>query len=149
MAYDRDTLVVGIKRHYDLLVRFAYLDPAAIETPPPTGWTDAQLAVDFLHALGRNETVIDLLRHMPYIKHRPREPHYEVHAETKAINYLRYAERFGRGATVEVCAGKTMDHFCLFPADANWPASFISLTEGREGLWWIIDTDEGGLVTFM
>jgi hypothetical protein len=37
----------------------------------------------------------------------------------------------------------------MFPADANWPASFISLTEGREDLWWIIDAEESRLVTSM
>jgi hypothetical protein len=129
MVYDRDVLVACIKRHYDLLVRFAYLDLDAIEIPPPSGWTDEQLA------LGRNETVIDLLRHLPYLKFHRYEPIHEIYDETKSINYLRYAEAFGRDVSVESCAGMTMDDFCLFPHDANWPASFISLTEGRDA-WW-------------
>jgi hypothetical protein len=139
MAHNRDVLVNCIKRYYELLVRAAYLDPNAIETPPPSGWTDEQLTVDILRALGRSEAVIDLLRHVPYIKYNPR---YEVWEVTIAINYLRSADRF-KGATAEECKWKTVDDFCLMPEDANWPAGFISLTEGREAYWWIIDTDEG------
>jgi len=143
MVHDRDVAVNCVKRYYDLLVRAAYLDPNAIELPPPEGWSDEQLTVEILRALGRSETVIDLLRHVPYIRTLPR---YEVDEETIAINYLRNADRF-KGATVESCRGKTVDDFCLMPQDADWPASFISLTEGREGTWWIIDTDEGMTTT--
>jgi len=143
MVHNRNVAVNCVKRYYDLLVRAAYLDPNTIETPPPEGWSDEQLPVEILRALGRSEIVINLLRHIPYIRTLPR---YEVDEETIAINYLRNADRF-EGATAESCRGKTVDDFCLMPADADWPASFISLTEGREGTWWIIDTDEGMAAT--
>jgi hypothetical protein len=145
MVHNRDVLVNCIKRYYDLLVRAAYLDPNAIETPPPSGWTDEQLEVDILRALGRSEAVIDLLRHMPYIKSdsAPQyHPRYEVWEETVAVNYLRSANRF-EGATAEQCKEKTLSEFFLMPVDAEWPAGFISLTEGRDATSWIIDTDEG------
>jgi hypothetical protein len=149
MVHNRDVLVNCIKRYYDLLIRAAYLDPNAIETPPPSGWTDEQLEVDILRVLGRSETVIDLLRHIPYIKsyltHRQHNPRYEVLEETVAINYLRTADLF-EGATAEECKGKTLDDFCLMPVDAEWPAGFISLTGGREATSWVIDTDEGTTV---
>ena len=40
MPYDRHVVVSCIERHYDLLVRMAYLDPDTILRPPPEGWTD-------------------------------------------------------------------------------------------------------------
>jgi hypothetical protein len=46
----------------------AYLDPAQIECPPPSGWSDDQLAVDILRGLGRSGKVIDLLQHLPYLR---------------------------------------------------------------------------------
>jgi hypothetical protein len=67
MPYDRDVVVNCIKRHYDLLVRMAYLDPDEILHPPPEGWSDEQLVVDTLQKRKRSERVIDLLRHMPYL----------------------------------------------------------------------------------
>lgn len=141
MAYDRDLVVRCVQRHYDLIVRFAYLDPAAIETPPPSGWTDEQLAVDILRLLGRDEKVIDLLRHLPYINVRYFD-RYEVMVDTIPINYLRCGDRF-KDLTVDSCQGKTASELCLFPDAAEWPPSLISLTEGRDATWWIIDTDEG------
>jgi hypothetical protein len=144
MIYEKNVIVGCIKRHYDVLVRAAYLDPNDIETPPPEGWSDEQLPVEILRALGRSEEVVELLRHLPYIKRSRGLGRYEVYEMTVSINYLRNGGRFGN-ATVESCRGKTVDDFCLMPVDADWPPSFISLTEGRESTWWIIDTREGML----
>jgi hypothetical protein len=138
MVHNRDVLVNCMKRYYDLLVCAPYLDPSAIETPPPSGWTDEQLTVDILRVLGRSEGVKDLLRRVPYIKSKPR---YEVWEVTIAINYLRSVDWF-KGAMAEECKGKTVNDFCLMPDDANWPAGFILLTEGQEAYLWIVDTDK-------
>jgi hypothetical protein len=59
IAYGRDVVVNSLKRHYDVLVRMAYLDPAVIEYPPPSGLSDDQLAADILCSLGRSENAID------------------------------------------------------------------------------------------
>jgi hypothetical protein len=40
IAYGRDVVVNSLKRYYDVLVRMAYLDPAVIEYPPPSGLSD-------------------------------------------------------------------------------------------------------------
>jgi hypothetical protein len=45
MAYDRNVVVNCITRHYDLLIRMAYLDPAAVRPLPLEGWSDDELAV--------------------------------------------------------------------------------------------------------
>jgi hypothetical protein len=145
MAYGRDLIVDCIRRHYDLLVSFAYLDPAAIENPPPEGWSDEQLMVDVLCALGRSEKVIDLLRYLPYIKEPPKYPdRFEVLEVTFSINYLQNCHP---KITAESCRGKQLGevlwNVLLMPADADYPSSFISLTGGREATCWIIDTEEG------
>lgn len=143
MAFDRDVVVKCIQRHYDLLVRAAYLDPNLIQTPPPEGWSEEGIMADVLRELGRSEAVIDLLRHLPYINAPNRGlDRYEIHEETISINYLREYSPL-KNRTVESCRGKTVDHFDMMPAPADWPSSFISLSQGREATWWIIDTEEG------
>jgi hypothetical protein len=144
MVFNKDIVVNCVQQHYELLVRAAYLDPNDIETPPPEGWSDEQLMVDILRALGRSEEVVELLRHLPYIKSFNTLDRYEVYEETKSINYLRKYKRL-RNVTAESCRGKTVDDFGLMPADADWPSSFISLTEGREATWWVIDTEKGNI----
>ncbi|KAI4693516.1 uncharacterized protein J4E88_001889 [Alternaria novae-zelandiae] len=89
MPYDRDVVVSCIERHYDLLVRMAYLDPDTILRPPPEGWSDEQLAVDTLQEWKRSDRVIDLLRHLPYLSKNMGDSKYEVYIVTEACNYLR------------------------------------------------------------
>jgi hypothetical protein len=66
MAFERDIVIKCVQRHYDLLVRAAYLDPKIIQTPPLESWSEVEIMADVLRALGRSEAVIDLLRHLPY-----------------------------------------------------------------------------------
>ncbi|KAF2639090.1 hypothetical protein P280DRAFT_403991 [Massarina eburnea CBS 473.64] len=143
MAYDRDAIVGCLKRHYDLLVRMAYLNPTTIQEPPPSGWSDDQLAIDILRAMGRSEKVIDLLRHLPYLhetKHYDEDIH--IYPETMAISYRNDTGWF-RGQTAESCQGKTLGYLCLMPFEEDCPPGFISLTYGNLATDWIIDIDEG------
>jgi hypothetical protein len=138
MPYDRDVVVNCIKRHYDLLVRMAYLDPDEILHPPPEGWSDEQLAVDTLQEWKRSERVIDLLRHMPYLsKSIATFGMYEVYIETEACIYLR-----NHGLLQD----KYTDPYGLmmpFDSEQDSPAGFIPLSMGNLATVWMIDTDEG------
>lgn len=145
MAFDRDTTVQCLKRHYDLLVRLAYLPAAVVQNPPPEGWSDDQLAVDILRALGRSETVIDLLRHLPYLRRDVHDERWEVYPETRSISYLTGVDLL-RGVTVESCS-KGLGHLLLMPSLEDCPDGFISLTYGRDATCWVLDTDEGKLNT--
>jgi hypothetical protein len=136
MPYDRDVVVDCIKRHYDLLVRMAYLDTDVILRPPPEGWSDEQLAVDTLQKWKRSERVIDLLRHMPYLsKNMGTVGKYEVYIETEACTYLRncgwlkdqYGDPYG----------------LMMPFEQESPAGLIPLSQGNDATVWMIDTDEG------
>jgi hypothetical protein len=143
MAYNRDIVVNCIKRHYDLLVRAAYLDPANIQYPPADGWSDEQLVVDVLRVLGRSDKVIDLLRHLPYIKDSAEN--FYIYHETHPMSYLRGTDLVGN-LKAEECQGKDLCELLLMPVPADWPAGFISLSHGREGTWWVIDTTKGLIV---
>lgn len=65
-AYDHDVLVRCLTRHYKTLVRMGYMEDSNIQRPPRGGWGD-QIDAKSLRIMGRNETVIDLLRHLPYL----------------------------------------------------------------------------------
>lgn len=136
MPYDRDVVVNCIKRHYDLLVRMAYLDPDEILCPPLEGWSDEQLAVDALQKWKRSERVIDLLRHMPYLsKSIATFGMYEVYIETEACIYLR-----NHGWMKDKYKNP---HKHIMPFEQDSPAGFIPLSMGNAATVWMIDTDEG------
>lgn len=141
MPYNRDVVVNCIKRHYELLVRAAYLDPNVIRQPPAEGWGDDKLDVDLLRALKRSEKVIDLLRHLPYIDLNLAED-CEVYVYTTPISYLR-GEGYSEDSSPKSRAAQGFASLGLMPADADWPAGMISLTRGQVATWWIIDTEKG------
>jgi hypothetical protein len=142
MAYDRDVVVRCFRRHYELLVKAAYFDPAEIRYPPEEGWSDEQLAVDILRVFGRSEAVIDLLRHLPYIKQLDGDFRDEVYLGSQSLSYLRDTPPM-QSLTVEKCQGKQLSDELLMPGPEDWPAGFIALTQDIYGTWWVIDTAKG------
>ncbi|KAK8115570.1 hypothetical protein PG984_012072 [Apiospora sp. TS-2023a] len=120
----------------------AYLDPAVVQSPPPQGWSDDELAVDVLRALGRSENVIHLLRRLPYLRQDIQDEKWEVYEETRPLSYLRGANAFG-DRTAEDCCDQGLHKLGLMPFNVAYPPGMISLTAGREATFWIIDTDEG------
>lgn len=148
MAYDRDVVVRCIKRHYELLVKAAYLDSAEIRYPPNGGWSDEQLAVDILRVFGRSEEVIDLLRHLPYVKQLDGDSKDEIYFGTRHLSYLRDTWPF-KSLAVEECQGMNLFDKLLMPTPENWPASYIALTQDIYGTWWVIDTAKGQMIRYV
>jgi hypothetical protein len=142
MTYNRDVVVRCIKRHYELLVKAAYFDPTEIRYPPEEGWSDEQLAVDVLRVFGRSVTVIDLLRHLPYIKQLDGDNKDEVYFETRHLSYLRDTRPFV-SLTAEKCQGKHLWEKLLMPGTEDWPAGCIALTQDIHATWWVVDTTKG------
>ena len=138
MPYDRDVVVSCIERHYDLLVRMAYLDPDTILRPPPEGWSDEQLAVDTLQEWKRSDRVIDLLRHLPYLSKNMGDSKYEVYIVTEACNYLR-----NHGWLKDADKKKAIRRMSPCGEGQKIPAGMIPLSQGNEATVWMIDTDQG------
>ncbi|TEA19039.1 hypothetical protein C8034_v009466 [Colletotrichum sidae] len=141
-GYSRDTVVNCLNRHYDLLVRMGYMDEAVIQRPPAAGWSDAELRVDALRAMGRSETVVDLLRHVPYLRENETADPVEVFTETFPLRYLRDGRWFG-DASVEDFGSTPLLDLGFAPFDGEVPPDMVSLTHADEGVWWVVDTSEG------
>ncbi|KAF1847608.1 uncharacterized protein K460DRAFT_426336 [Cucurbitaria berberidis CBS 394.84] len=142
MAYEWDVVVNFIKRHYERLVKAAYFDPAEVRYPPDEGWNDEQLTVHVLRTFGRSEEVVDLLRHLLYIKQLDGDHKDEVYFETQHLSYLCDNLPF-ISLIVEECQEKLLSEKLLMPRPTDWPAGFISLTRYQHAIWWIIDTAKG------
>lgn len=67
MAYqfDESECITAISDYYDFLTSL-YLDESCILKPPPRGWPNITPAT--MHGLGKSDNVINLLRHLPYIR---------------------------------------------------------------------------------
>lgn len=63
IAYSRDATVAAVRDYYAFLTDM-YLDEAEVLEPPTTGWP----SIDNLQCMGKTPEVLDLLRHLPYIR---------------------------------------------------------------------------------
>ncbi|KAF9873004.1 hypothetical protein CkaCkLH20_09514 [Colletotrichum karsti] len=142
-GYSRDAVVNCLTRHYELLVRMGYMDASVVQLPPvTTGWSDAELRVDALRAMGRSEAVIDLLRHIPYLRESDNGDAQEIYSETFPLRYLRDGRWFGTASADDFANTPLLD-LGFAPFDGPVPAGMVSLTHADEGIWWLVDTDEG------
>ena len=64
MPYSRDELVSELTSYYKFIVDL-YLPVARVKHPPVGGWPE--LTKDFLAPLNKNDAVVDLIQHLPYV----------------------------------------------------------------------------------
>ncbi|KAL8821127.1 MAG: hypothetical protein Q9223_000782 [Gallowayella weberi] len=67
MAYSRNEIVTALKELYTLFMTLPYVSPDALVFPPPEGWSGVD--IEELRARGKTDEVIELLRHLPYLRH--------------------------------------------------------------------------------
>lgn len=160
-AYDRDAITQGLATYYKTLARACYFSPADIQFPPPGGWSNSELDVDALRVLRRSDKVIDLLRHIPYIKPLKggEDPvQWPVFIRSRAIRYLRDGGDFSKWS----CRGEEgLCELSRLPFDqtlagpTELPPDSIALTRGYGSgyagstfvshPWCIIDCETGVL----
>lgn len=144
--YSLNTTIAAIRSYYAFLLNtHPRLEspsdsPPNILEPPADGWSE--IDVDLLAPLGKTATVVELLRHLPYLVDKDLRGHDVVAPErTRIIQYNggdiiwcfnEARERGSLGGLLEpVGAGKVPPHV-------------VALSEsGRNGSWWLLDTEEG------
>ncbi|KAF9876131.1 hypothetical protein CkaCkLH20_06577 [Colletotrichum karsti] len=148
-TYDRKALTALITRHYALLISTGHIHPSALREPPePSGWSDADLNVPALRLLGRSETVIDLLRHIPYPQSSDDDD-----SDDAVVCYCTMVQSYLRAdwrpeETFREVPDWHAKPFCdlgLAPFDGAMAPHLIQLTreEAEIGTSWVIDTERG------
>ncbi|THW31815.1 hypothetical protein D6D22_09950 [Aureobasidium pullulans] len=130
--YSRDETVAAVSAFYQQIIKHPYLDNSALIVPPASGWDS--LAIDGLKSEGKTDTVIDLLRHLPYLCGE--KPHEDilVYYETLAICYA--------GAEEGSCTWMDQTH----PLPGH--CVFLTSNLDREGYSLIMDTERGTITAY-
>ena len=146
-SYDRDDVVREITAFYTFLTKM-YLPSELLRIPPPEGWS--YITPERYAWLKKTPTVIDLMRHLPYISRRASSGH-EIYPMTAAVDYegeqvrskMRFAEGNGK---------QSVDLFAVEPDPTSFPDNtsipeymlvLASETSGADGYWWLLDTQRG------
>ncbi|KAK1730143.1 uncharacterized protein BDZ83DRAFT_783873 [Colletotrichum acutatum] len=74
-SYSRKELVSELTPYYEFLTQL-FLPPEVVQQPPEGGWEHITPGFVKSFCLGKNDTVADLMKHIPYVS-RTKEDHWE------------------------------------------------------------------------
>jgi hypothetical protein len=129
-SYSRTEAVATVRSFYEFFTTLPSLAPSDIDYPPETGWPQISAAS---HAgLNKNEDVIDLLKHLPYITWDVQIA-YQTHVIDYTVSSVQQSIEKGQaeGYIVPVGAGVIPEHVAVLTM------------EGRYGNFLLLDTKEG------
>ena len=84
-SYSREEVFVAVHDFYKLLIQLPYIDPNALVLPPQEGWVGVD--VEGLRRRGKTEEVIELLRHLPYLRSPAPRRRWAIGPDTLEIAY--------------------------------------------------------------
>ncbi|KAI9730800.1 MAG: hypothetical protein M1818_008080 [Claussenomyces sp. TS43310] len=119
--YSRDETVNAVLRFYQTIIRHPYLNNATLIVPPINGWTSINIE-------GKNGTVLDLLRHLPYLRLE--------NAEELIIHW----------ETIPICYSDNQDRSLTHPVPAH--CIYLARAESYLGTSLILDTNKGTITEF-
>jgi hypothetical protein len=127
-AYSRDEAVSALTSYYEFLVKL-YLPPHVLKYPPPEGWPISEGYLD----QPKNDAVLDLLRHIPYIGDDGSE--YVIYENSICVDYTSFT---GEGPH---------DADLLRFEQTTLPSHVATIAmvprKGRNGYWFFLDTERG------
>ncbi|KAI1458829.1 hypothetical protein F4805DRAFT_456539 [Annulohypoxylon moriforme] len=123
--YSRDEIISAVLKLYQEVIRHPYMDDNALILPPPDGW-------DVISIEGKNEIVLDLLRHLPYLRHDNPFRQLLIHWESIPICYsnpenYNFQEEIYR-----------LPDYCVY----------LTRSHDREGTSLILDTNRGTITEY-
>lgn len=135
-TYDQDQVVAAVTEFYKFLTDMPYIAPADVLLPPPEGWSN--INKDRFAALGKDDNVIELLAHLPYINMSG--PEFMVAPYTYPIDY--------RGDKFQSALDKGVENAKLngwyIPSFHEFPSWVVPLTTGIiHGDYLMLDTSDG------
>lgn len=121
--------MASILSFYQFLTTMAYFDCEDILIAPTSGWQD--INSESCAGMGKNDTVIDLLRHLPYIR-----DDQAIYYECRPLDYVGHARR---GHLRE-----NMDEWLIDPCSLGLPDHVFYLTSGPNVAYFLlIDVNDG------
>jgi hypothetical protein len=134
-TYPEDRTVQAITSYYNFLQNL-YLDLGTVIYPPPEGWPS--ITAESLAPLHKNDTVVSLLRHIPYFAQpSSHNDQYCIARKTWPIQY--------NNPKIQALASNPDKKWMLQPViDREVPAHVICLANGvRDSYYVLLDTERG------
>ncbi|OTB04874.1 hypothetical protein M426DRAFT_11234 [Hypoxylon sp. CI-4A] len=139
--YSGQEIVSALTDFYEFLARLPHIDATAIDHAPPGGWpeiTNESLAKRDIH---KPDEVIELLRHLPYIRGEIEEHFNWIAPECFACDW-RLVRKPNPGAPHWLHSNSR--------GRWEWPEWVVQLTAGRDREQWVLllDTTDGTVTRY-
>lgn len=142
LIYDAEAIKTALSTYYHALSRLPYIEASDIVSPPAVGWPNVT-ATNFA-PLGKNDTVIALLKHLPYLRNPGLPKGYTIAFETFPIDYS--AAPFTEPLDVDAAERLSPDQY---EDDEDkiksWVVPLTMSQDSDSGCWWLLDTTDGNL----
>ena len=140
-VYSRDEVVSEVTAFYEFCIGL-WIPESALKRPPPGGWPDID---NKRYAwLGKDDTVIDLMRHLPFIYKEDHSKGHEIYTLTAAVDY--------NGPYALECM-ELGDTFNIEPGEGLSPLppyvlTLAAETSGGDGGWILVNTKRGTVTLY-
>jgi hypothetical protein len=139
LTYDPEAIKTALKTYYKALSKLPYVEASDIISPPSDGWPN--ITTSNFAPLQKNDTVIDLLKHLPYLRKSNGDKGYAIAFGTFPIDY----------SAAPFIEPVDMQKAEYLSPDLVWPEEkikswVIPLTQSEDnvwGAWWLLDTTDG------
>lgn len=163
MSSHCETIVQAISSFYNVLSTFGYLPPSSIATPPPSGWhadDDAEPPSPvraLLRREGKDEAVLDVLNHLPYLTNADLQVHHDTIAlDWRPVHHLTTPSSGASATQLSVhhalALPQTLPQACLEPTGLQpaVPAHMVALTRATSnyGRWLLLDVEAGTVTNY-
>jgi hypothetical protein len=142
-------MVEPIASFYATLTKFPYLPASDIMTPPATGWPQADVAN--FRKLGKTDLVVEVLRHLPYIRVDDNRKWRLGYDDTMPLTYIKapgsdevYTASCKLAGLEDQADQAMLWDSRLEPHGQKLDAHIVALTNGWQyGAWLLLDTEAG------
>ncbi|KAK6834142.1 hypothetical protein PG989_002999 [Apiospora arundinis] len=138
ISYSREATIAAVRGFYQFLSKF-YLPESSIIEPPEGGWP--QITQESIGYLEKTDEVIELLRHLPYIRDDDETLTPQAAPGTRLVDWSRFATRgLDRDSALLATDGDEWEHVpphvVGLALEARWSFSF-NLDTKLGVIYWI------------
>ncbi|KAL2066091.1 hypothetical protein VTL71DRAFT_2162 [Oculimacula yallundae] len=139
LIYDPEAIKTALSGYYKALSKLPYVEESDVVSPPDDGWP--HITVSKFSPLGKDESVIELLRNLPYLRNPGKEKGYAIAFGTFVINYS--SNPFTQPLNVEEAKSMSPDLYWEEKKIKPWVVPLTMSEDNVWGDWWLLDTTDG------
>lgn len=132
----RNEFISILTPYYEFLMGL-YLPPSVIKYPRPDGWPE--VTPETLSFLNKNDTVLDLIKHTPFVSRDSSHDVYQIYDKTSAVDYV--SDRIQKSFGIPNASSEIADPMLEMTVVPAYVMTIARTSGGRDGFYFLCDTE--------